>query len=72
MVKALVYFVNAKKSCIQQAYTVTVYAARDGRFSFVFFCLRYGPYFPKDCNFFLENIINIHENANSSLDPHSG
>lgn len=37
MVKALVDLVNAEKSCIQQAYTTTVYAARDGRFSFFFF-----------------------------------
>ena len=51
MVKALVYLVNAEKSCIQQAYTTTVYATRDGRFAF-FLNLRYGPYFPKDCSFF--------------------
>lgn len=47
MVKALVYFVNAKKSCIQQAYTVTVYAARDGRFSFVFLVWGMAPIFQK-------------------------
>lgn len=47
MAKALVYLVNAEKSCIQQAYTATVYAARDGRFCFVFLIWGMAPVFQK-------------------------
>lgn len=36
MAKALVYLVNAEKSCIQQAYTATVYAARMAGFVLFF------------------------------------